>query len=112
MGLVNGDIGICLNEIDGYKIIFNNGRKISTHLLPRFSLAYAITIHKSQGSEYDNVMVVLDDYSNKILSKELIYTAITRAKNYVSIYAEKNILLQAIQKRVTRSSGLGYFLRK
>ena len=68
--------------------------------------AWAITIHKSQGSEYDTVVVSLPHASSRILTKELLYTAVTRAKNHVVIVGSEKALTQAIGHETFRSSGL------
>ncbi len=74
--------------------------------LPEHETAYAITVHKSQGSEFDHVLVILPDRDVPLLTRELIYTAITRARKTVEIWAPEPVLVTAIQRRTTRSSGL------
>lgn len=111
--LFNGDIGICLIVAGSIKIIFADGRQLIPEILPRYKLAYAITIHKAQGSEYEHVNVVLSESgraSESLLSRELVYTAITRARTSVTIFASAAVLLQAIAKPVKRSSGLPLLL--
>ena len=68
--------------------------------------AFALTIHKSQGSEFTHTAVVLDQAGKNLLSQELIYTAITRAKKVVSLLVHQEALLQAFTVRTTRKSGL------
>ena len=68
--------------------------------------AFALTIHKSQGSEFAHTAVVLDQYAQNLLSKELIYTAITRAKKVVSLLVDCDAFTQALCVRTTRKSGL------
>ncbi|MEG2360187.1 ATP-binding domain-containing protein, partial [Acinetobacter sp.] len=68
--------------------------------------AYALTIHKSQGSEFRHVAVVLEAHAAQLLSKELIYTAITRAKKAVSLLAAPSALAAAMTVRTARKSGL------
>ena len=68
--------------------------------------AYALTIHKSQGSEFTHTAVVLDQAAKNLLSQELIYTAITRAKKVVSLLVDPEALLQSFTVRTTRKSGL------
>jgi exodeoxyribonuclease V alpha subunit len=69
-----------------------------------------MTIHKSQGSEFDEVVVVLPEEDNRILSRELVYTAVTRAKKTVRLVAEKEILQLALTRNITRNSGLADLL--
>lgn len=107
-GVFNGDIGIYLNG----KVYFENKKPLVPAALPEHQLAYAITIHKSQGSEAENVFVVLNNQLSdkndikKLLQRELIYTAITRAKNQVTIYASQDVLNYAISNPISRESGL------
>jgi exodeoxyribonuclease V alpha subunit len=65
-----------------------------------------MTIHKSQGSEYNKVCMMLSTKLNPVLTKELVYTGITRAKKHVSIYSDKKVFLDACGRRVLRESGL------
>jgi exodeoxyribonuclease V alpha subunit len=81
-------------------------RWISPHRLPRHETVYAMSIHKSQGSEFDHAVVVIPDAFSEILSRELIYTAITRARRKVTIFAPPEVLSAAIARRIQRHSGL------
>lgn len=74
--------------------------------LPAHETAYAITVHKSQGSEFERVLVILPDRDAPLLTRELLYTAITRARRSVEIWALEPVLVAAIERRTTRSSGL------
>jgi exodeoxyribonuclease V alpha subunit len=65
-----------------------------------------MTVHKSQGSEFDRVHLILPDSDIPLLSRELIYTAVTRARSSVTIYGRRRILAAAIGRRTQRSSGL------
>ena len=65
-----------------------------------------MSVHKSQGSEFDEVALVLPDALAPVLSRELIYTAVTRAKLRVVVYASEAVLVAAVERRVTRASGL------
>ena len=65
-----------------------------------------MTVHKSQGSEYKNVLIALSPKDNPILTKELVYTAVTRAKEWVTVVALEDVLLQACARKVQRQSGL------
>ncbi len=113
LGLYNGDIGICLqsgdkaNELSVY-FLAKELKVFSVSLLDdnMIATAYAMTIHKSQGSEFDNVAVVFHEDNSRLLSKELIYTAITRAKKSVSIYSSEKALIQAINQPTIRQTGL------
>ena len=113
LGLFNGDIGICLqsgkkaNELSVY-FLANELHSFSVGVLDddMITTAYAMTVHKSQGSEFTNVAVVFHEDNARLLSKELIYTAITRAKNSVSIYSSEKALMQAVNGPTIRQTGL------
>lgn len=112
LGLSNGDIGICfLREQSGqcqFEVYFPSLEKwvLATRLPKSIETAFALTIHKSQGSEFTHTAVVLDQYAKNLLSKELIYTAITRAKKVVSLLVDHDAFTQALCVRTTRKSGL------
>ncbi|ANF80901.1 exodeoxyribonuclease V subunit alpha [Acinetobacter sp. NCu2D-2] len=112
LGLSNGDIGICfLREHDGrsqFEVYFSSLEKwvLATRLPKNIETAFALTIHKSQGSEFAHTAVVLDHLAKNLLSKELIYTAITRAKKVVSLLVNRDAFTQALTIKTTRHSGL------
>nr|WP_213066226.1 exodeoxyribonuclease V subunit alpha [Acinetobacter haemolyticus] len=111
LGISNGDIGICFKhrtQPQQFEVFFPSLNKwISAHRLPRnMQTAFALTIHKSQGSEFTHTAIVLDANAEKLLSQELIYTAVTRAKKVVTLLADRNALLQALTVRTVRRSGL------
>lgn len=108
--LMNGDIGICLivnNKINVYFILPNQKiHVVDPYILFNYDTAWCITIHKSQGSEYSSVQVIIPNNLYSILSKELFYTAITRAKKKITIYANKDIIKFMIRNQKKRYSGL------
>lgn len=111
LGISNGDIGICFKhrtQPQQFEVFFPSLDKwIAAHRLPRnMQTAFALTIHKSQGSEFTHTAIVLDASAEKLLSQELIYTAVTRAKKVVSILADRKALQQALTTRTVRRSGL------
>ena len=82
-------------------------KNFAVSLLPNFDTAYAMTIHQSQGSEFDHVTIVLPDQSeHNILSKQLIYTAITRARNSVQIISNYETLNEAVHYSVNNATGI------
>jgi exodeoxyribonuclease V alpha subunit len=115
--LFNGDIGICLPDpADGrMKVWFERGdgghRGCLPYRIPSCETVFGMTIHKSQGSEFREVVVMLPEEENRLLNRQLIYTAVTRAKECVQIVASKNILVYALQSDYPRSSGLAAMLR-
>jgi exodeoxyribonuclease V alpha subunit len=109
LGLFNGDIGICLQTEQGLEVFFENKQQgIAVNLLndEMIATAYAMTIHKSQGSEFEHVAITFDDSNMRLLSKELIYTAVTRAKKQVSIYSTPTAFARAISTPTERQTGL------
>ncbi|MEI8309462.1 MAG: exodeoxyribonuclease V subunit alpha [Verrucomicrobiota bacterium] len=104
-GLRNGTVGVIHTDSDGKrKAWFHAGdgklKEVAVAKLPDFSPAWAITIHRSQGSEYDDVLVVLPREESPMTTRELLYTAITRAKHNVYVAGE----LGSVRKAATTSS--------
>ncbi len=124
LGLMNGDIGIALRlpeppEVPGapmrqaLRVVFprNDGSGALRHILPsRLSAVetvFAMTVHKSQGSEFAHCALILPDSLNPVLTKELVYTGITRARHWFSLVESRaGIFEQAVLRRVERRSGL------
>jgi exodeoxyribonuclease V alpha subunit len=110
-GIHNGDIGIvwrderhgelrlCVQTAEGYRFL-------ALSQLPRHHGAYAMTIHKSQGSEFDEVVIVLPDADSPLMTRELLYTAVTRARKRVEIRGSEAALRAAVTRRTERMSGL------
>jgi exodeoxyribonuclease V alpha subunit len=113
-GLFNGDVGICLADGDGrLRVWFEASgghaavRGFAPNALPVHEGAFAITIHKSQGSEYDRAAVLLPpDSENRILSRQLLYTAVSRARNGVELWAAPATLETALRRPIARQGGL------
>lgn len=111
LGISNGDIGLCFEhrtQPQQFEVYFPSLNKwVAANRLPKsIQSAFALTIHKSQGSEFTHTAVVLDQAAKNLLSQELIYTAITRAKKVVSLLVHQEALLKAFTVRTTRKSGL------
>lgn len=111
VGIHNGDVGfVALDENDHLRVWFadENGsaRALSTVYLTSCEDAYAMTVHKSQGSEYAHVILALSDQDNAVMCRELIYTGITRARAEIEIYAEEELFKKACLRTVRRESGL------
>jgi len=112
-GLFNGDIGVALANADGVLVVWFEGRgdeparAFLPALLPAHEPAFAITIHKSQGSEYDHVAVLLTATpESRILSRQLLYTAASRARQTLSLWATDAVVAAALARPVDRSGGL------
>lgn len=111
--LFNGDVGVILPDpgadqelrawFSGEK---GQWRKFPPRRLPAHETVYALTVHKSQGSEFDRVLLILPDRDNPVLTRELIYTGITRARKRVEIWGREAVFREAVNRRIRRSSGL------
>jgi len=109
--LFNGDVGVVIREGRGaYRAFFPRfGSYItfSMDMLPPWELAFAMTVHKSQGSEFDDVILVLpEDETHRLLTREIVYTGITRAKRRLIIYGTESGLNSALERKIERQSGL------
>jgi exodeoxyribonuclease V alpha subunit len=113
LGLYNGDVGIAFPQggFDTPPVVFFRGpegalRSLRPSVLPEHETVYAVTVHKSQGSEFDEVLFLLPDRPSRVLTRELLYTGITRAMRRVVVWGREEIIMQAIARRIERSSGL------
>lgn len=111
--LYNGDIGIALPDpgADGELRVFfrtPDGALRALHpvRLPEHETVYALTVHKSQGSEFDRILLILPDQDSPVLTRELLYTGITRAREGVEVWGRENVFREAVRRRTTRVSGL------
>ncbi len=119
LGVFNGDMGI-IKEINEYAetmtVEFDEGRMVDYSLknLDELELAYAITIHKSQGSEYPAVVIPLLNGPQMLMNRNLLYTAVTRAKKCVTLVGDENTFVSMIQntRQQKRCTGLGEEIRK
>lgn len=119
--LFNGDIGIVLPPLDSdtqltqnrvyFKMADGSIKSFLPSRLPDHETVYAMTIHKSQGSEFDDVVIALPPKWSPLLTKELVYTGITRAKKTVEIFSDVGILQKAALTKTERFSGLGVALK-
>ena len=109
--LFNGDTGLLWNDTEGrlkawFKRADNSLYPITPARLPEHDTAYGITIHKAQGSEFPQVLLLLPEEENRVLSRELLYTGITRARTRLLLCASPEILFHAVRKKTVRYSGL------
>lgn len=111
--LYNGDIGLCLpdNDQNGKLMVFfqradGSVKKYLPARVPHCETVFAMTIHKSQGSEFEEVLIALPDAVNPVLTKELLYTAITRARKTVKLVADEAVFVATVGRRVGRITGL------
>ncbi|EAZ4767611.1 exodeoxyribonuclease V subunit alpha [Salmonella enterica] len=110
LGLFNGDIGIALDRGQGLRVWFAmpDGaiKSVQPSRLPEHDTTWAMTVHKSQGSEFDHAALILPSQRSPVVTRELVYTAVTRARRRLSMYADERILAGAIVTRTERRSGL------
>jgi len=111
--LFNGDVGIALSDPDseiGLSVYFPsvNGepRKYSPYRLPAHETVFAMTVHKSQGSEFERVLLLMPPFGHQILTQEIIYTGLTRARTEVELWCSDEIFAEACSRRIVRRSGL------
>ncbi len=112
--LFNGDIGIIKPSGNRLYAFFQDNagsiRRFLPWLLPEHETAFAMTVHKSQGSEFDDVLMILPEKDTPVLTRELIYTGITRARQSLTILGTEAVLKAAISRRIERASGLRDYL--
>ena len=111
LGLYNGDVGVIEHDGRRLRAYFRAADgSLRTPLLPSrlppHETVFAMTVHKSQGSEFEHVGLLLPPALSPILTRELIYTGVTRAKQTVRLYGTPEVLQQAVERRVERASGL------
>ena len=111
LGVFNGDIGIALPAASGamqvcFRMADGTLRMLSPAALPPHDTAFALTVHKSQGSEFDHAALVLPSAFGRMLSRELVYTAITRARRRIDVIGSKDVFAQAVRTPTRRDSGL------
>jgi len=109
-GLFNGDTGVCLRGTEGgLRVWFRTEEGVRSLLptsMPDHETAFAMTVHKSQGSEFREVHLLLPSEDSPVLSRELVYTGVTRARERLNVHAPRDVLEAAINRRVMRRSGL------
>jgi exodeoxyribonuclease V alpha subunit len=114
--LFNGDIGICFRGDDGAVMAWFPGetpdapRAFHPAALPAHQGAFAMTVHKAQGSEFDTVWLLLPARPNRVLSRELVYTGLTRARSALHVAGDADVLQAALSRHASRWSGLGWRL--
>lgn len=108
--LWNGDIGLIDETTKGLRALFPDGhggvRSLSAGRLPSHESAVAMSVHKSQGSEFDEVDLVLGDRSSPIMTRELFYTGVTRARHAIRVFASIDAIRAMMGRRIERESGL------
>ncbi|WP_075183166.1 exodeoxyribonuclease V subunit alpha [Pantoea sp. 1.19] len=111
LGLYNGDIGIALPDAENaLKVWFllpdGTLKAVQPSRLPPHDTAWVMTVHKSQGSEFSHTVLVMPNKSLPVLTRELVYTAITRARQRLTLYSDPRVFERAVAQRTVRRSGL------
>ncbi len=112
-GLMNGDTGVVLADEGGNRKVWfpdldHDGEpfEVSPSRLPEHESFFALTVHRAQGSEYEEVVLVLGDAASRVNTRELLYTAVTRARNRVTVMATGNAVRAAVMRTTSRATGL------
>jgi len=116
LGIFNGDVGIVWPE-DGRMLAFfragvDGFQRVHPTRLPDHETVYAMTVHKSQGSEFDDVLLVLPDRTYPVVTRELIYTGFTRARRYVEMWVGEEVFISGVSRKTLRMSGLADLIWK
>jgi exodeoxyribonuclease V alpha subunit len=112
IGLFNGDIGV-LGREPGQERLFatfqspDGPRRVQASRLPAHETVFAMTVHKSQGSEFDRIALVMPERPSRVFTRELLYTAVTRARRQVIVFGSGEVLLSGVTNPIHRSSGIG-----
>ncbi|NDY41536.1 exodeoxyribonuclease V subunit alpha [Dissulfurirhabdus thermomarina] len=118
-GLWNGDVGVFWPDPEAggeFRVFFEGGegglRRFPPSRLPAHEPAFALTVHKSQGSEFDEVLLVLSHGPSEVLTRELLYTGLTRARRRVAVWSDPGLVRAAAARPTRRASGLADALRR
>jgi exodeoxyribonuclease V alpha subunit len=114
--LFNGDLGVTLADANGVLRVYFEApgggvRAIAPARVPVHETAFSLTVHKSQGSEFDQVLLILPEKPSRLVSRELIYTAITRARQGFELWGREEVLAEGLATRTERDTGLQEWLR-
>jgi exodeoxyribonuclease V alpha subunit len=116
LGLFNGDVGVVVrDEQQRLRVCFEGAeglRFLAPGRLPPHETVFATTVHKSQGSEFDAVSIVLPEAASALVGRELLYTAVTRARQQVDLFGSVDVIRAAVGRTVQRPSGLSDALWK
>lgn len=115
IGLYNGDAGICFIFNHARYVVFPVESSFRVEPLERIHYiesAFAISVHKSQGSEYREILLALPERKNKLLNREILYTGLTRAKKVAKVFGEASLFAEGVKRYVDRPSALSEWLEK
>jgi exodeoxyribonuclease V alpha subunit len=106
LNLFNGDTGVLVDDGDRLRAAFENDRVVRPNQLGAVETVYAMTVHKSQGSQFSTAAVIVPPPSSRILTRELLYTAVTRARDHLIVVATEPAIRAAVGRPAARASGL------
>jgi exodeoxyribonuclease V alpha subunit len=109
LGVYNGDFAMLVDTDPPTATVQSDAEEfpeIAAARLPRFSDAFVLSVHKAQGSEFDEVLFVLPEEDAPLLTRELFYTAVSRARERVRVVGPKGVVAAALERRAQRHSGL------
>jgi exodeoxyribonuclease V alpha subunit len=106
LGLFNGDTGVVVATPLGLRAAFPGDRIFPVHLLDAVATAYAMTVHKAQGSQFGSVSLIVPPPGSPLLTRQLLYTAVTRAKQALTLYGQADAVADAVRRPALRASGL------
>ena len=107
LGLYNGDIGVAAWTVDGLRAVFDRGGAFPPGYLGEHATVHAMTITRARGPSSGEVLVSLPPASSRLLTRELLYTAVTRASESVTLIGGESVIRRAVERSVQRASGLG-----
>ncbi|WP_374999431.1 exodeoxyribonuclease V subunit alpha [Aeromicrobium sp. CTD01-1L150] len=106
LGVHNGDVGVTLDEDGRLVVRLDTGRDVSAARIAFAQSAYASTVHRSQGSEFEHVTLLLPEQDSAVLTRELLYTAVTRTRSTLTVVGTPDVVRQAVERRTARASGV------
>ena len=106
LGLFNGDTGVVVASGSGLRVAFSDDRVVPTHVVDAAVTAHAMTIHKAQGSQFGEVSLIVPPPGSPLLTRQLLYTAVTRARSRLTVYGEPQAIADAVAHPALRASGL------
>jgi len=111
-GLFNGDTGVVVATADGPRVAFPGRAPLAPSRLAEVATVHAMTVHRGQGSQFARVTVVLPPAESPLLTRELLYTAVTRARTFVRVVGSEAAVRAAVARPVSRASGLRHRLAR
>ena len=113
IGLVNGDIGLVGKDANGHVKVFFAGKDHAYNIsdLPEHEAAFAMTVHKSQGSGFSETIFIMPEKATELMTREMVYTAMTRAENKLCCIGSVEVFAEALAKVTVRMSNLANKLK-